>query len=210
MTRLNWNAIGERFFENGVDQGVLYIAGDGYAWSGLISVSESPSGGEARPYYLDGIKYLNLAAAEEFEATINAFSSPAEFAACTGMKLIHNGLFATQQRRTPFGFSYRTMVGNDLDQNYSYKIHLVYNALAAPSEQANNTMSDSPEPNTFSWSVSTLAPIATGIKPTAHFIIDSKNTPGELLVDVEDILYGTDAAAARMPTAQELVDMFNA
>lgn len=210
MTRLIWNGTGERFYENGVDRGVLYVDLDGVPWSGLVSVTESPTGGEAKPYYLDGVKYLNLSSSEEFEATINAFNSPTEFGVCDGIASIHNGLFATQQRRKPFRMSYRTMVGNDLNPNFGYKIHLVYNALAVPTERANTTLSDSPEAATFSWKITTLPPAASGLKPTAHFVVDSRYTPSELLTDLEDILYGNESVTASMPTAQDLIDMFNA
>jgi hypothetical protein len=144
VARLDWSAIGERFYETGIDRGVLYVGEDGFVWPGLISITESPSGGDAKPFYLDGIKYLNISAAEEFEGTINAFFAPAEFNACDGTVSVHNGLFATQQPRKPFGLSYRTRVGNDIDgAEHAYKVHLVYNALAAPSERENSTLNDS-------------------------------------------------------------------
>lgn len=210
MTRLSWSALSERYFEGGVDRGVLYIGVDaGVSWPGLISVSESPRGGEARPYYLDGVKYLNLASKEEFEATINAFSAPKEFAPCDGVSSIQNGLFATQQPRKAFSFSYRTRVGNDTEgKEHGYKIHLVYNALAGPSERNNSTLGDSVEPNTYTWQITTLPPSLTGRKPTAHFVIDSRYTPRVLLSTIEDILYGSDAAEARLPMVSELITMF--
>lgn len=210
MPRLSWSATGERFYETGVDRGVLYVGTNpGVAWTGLTSVSESPSGGEPKAYYIDGIKYLNLSSAEEFEATINAFNSPSEFGPCDGTVSIQNGLFVTQQPRKPFGLSYRTKVGNDIDgSDHAYKIHLVYNALAAPSERSNNTVGDSTEPNSLSWSITTLPPLVTGFKPTAHFLIDSRLTSQEVLIEVEDILYGSDANSPRLPSAQELIDLF--
>lgn len=209
MTRLDWSALGERYFETGIDRGVLFVNDVGYAWPGLISVSESPTGGDARPYYLDGIKYLNLASAEEFGATVEAYYSPPEFGPCDGTVSVHNGLFATQQPRKSFGFSYRTRVGNDTDgADHGYKIHLVYNALAAPTQRAYAAISDSVDPTALSWAVTTLPPAATGVKPTAHFVIDSRYAPVDLLATIEDILYGSDAAAARMPDAEELVSLF--
>lgn len=210
MSRISWNAPGERFFETGVDRGVLYVdLNAGVPWTGLISVSESPSGGEARPYYQDGIKYLNLSSKEEFEATINAFTAPKEFAPCDGVSALQNGLFATQQPRKAFSLSYRTMIGNDVDgQEHGYKIHLVYNALAGPSERSNNTLGDNVDPNSLSWQITTLPPSLSGLKPTAHFVIDSRYTPAGLLKAIEDILYGSDAADPRMPLASELVTMF--
>ena len=210
MTRLSWAATGERFYETGVDRGVLYVGLEpGVAWTGLISVSETPTGGEPRPFYQDGIKYLNLAAAEEFAATINAFSAPKEFAPCDGISSVQNGLFATQQPRKAFGLSYRTNIGNDVDgQNHGYKIHLVYNALAGPSERTNATMGAEVQPTTLTWQITTLPPSLTGRKPTAHFVIDSRYALPSLLIDVEDILYGNETSEARLPTVSELVDMF--
>lgn len=211
MARLTWNAFGERFYETGVDRGVLYVDGIGVAWTGLISVSETPSGGEARPYYLDGIKFLNLSAAEEFEATLSALNSPSQFGPCDGMSSVSNGLFVTQQPRKSFGLSYRTKLGNDTDgSDHAYKIHLIYNALAAPSGRSNNTQGDSVSPVIFNWSITTLPPSMTGYRPTAHLTIDSRTTSPALLSDVEDILYGDDSGAASLPSAQTLIDMFSA
>src|SRR6266508_615160 len=211
MTRLVWDTDGQRLYENGVDQGVLYIDYIGTAWPGLISVSESPSGGEPRPYYIDGQKYLNLASAEEYEATINALSSPAEFNQCEGVLGIQNGLFATQQRRKTFGLSYRTMIGSDTDPDLGYKLHIVYHALAAPAERVNNTINQSPEPMTLSWHITSMPDpwATTTIKPTAHFVIDSRLTTPTLLADVEDMLYGTDIQAAEIPYVYDLIAMFS-
>lgn len=211
MPRLDWSAVGQRFYEMGVDRGVLYVGSlPGVAWTGLISVNESPSGGEPRPYYIDGTKYINVASAEEFEATIEAFNSPPEFSPCDGSLSIANGLFATQQPRKPFGFSYRTRIGNDLDgPNHAYKIHIVYNALAAPSNRENRSLGGSVEPSTLNWSISTLPPSLVGYKPTAHFVVDSRKTPKNLLTTLEDILYGSATQAPRLPNAQELVDLFS-
>lgn len=211
MPRLNWSAVGERFYEAGVDRGVLYVGElAGVPWPGLVSVSESPRGGEARPFYIDGFKYANVAASEEFEATISAFQSPPEFATCDGVSSVHNGLFATQQPRKSFGLSYRTKLGNDTEGvDFAYKIHLVYNALAAPSGRTNSTVGQQLQPSTLSWSITTLSPAVSGLRPTAHFVIDSRNTPEALLADVEDILYGSEVSSARLPSVAELLDMFN-
>lgn len=210
MPRLDWTAVGERFYETGVDRGVLYAdAFAGVAWTGLISVDESPTGGEAKPYYIDGVKYLNISSAEEFEATINAFYRPYEFGLCDGIASIQNGLFVTQQPRKSFGLSYRTMIGNDVDaSDHAYKIHLVYNALAAPSSRSNNTLGDSADPADFSWEITTLPPAITGYKPTSHFVIDSRFTSSGLLSTLEDILYGNDVESARLPTPTELIAIF--
>lgn len=212
MPRVTWDAVGERFYEIGVDRGVLYpTSALGIAWSGLISVSETPSGGEPRPFYIDGIKYVNISAAEEFEAAIGAFSSPSEFSACDGVSRIQNGLLVTNQPRKPFGLSYRSNLGNDTDgMDHAYKIHLVYNALAAPSQRANNTIDDSVNPSIFNWSITTLPPAITGYKPTAHLVIDSRYTDPAKLSEIEDLLYGTVATSSSLPTPDELIAIFNA
>lgn len=209
MTRLNWDKAGERFYELGVDHGVLYINGAGYAWSGLVSVSESPNGGEARPYYIDGFKYANVASAEEFNATIQAFSAPREFGPCDGTSEIYGGLIATQQPRRPFDFSYRTRIGNDTEgSEHGYKIHLVYNALAAPSQRNNTSLGQENSPQTLSWAITTMPPRTTGLKPTAHFIVDSRTTDPAVLENVLDLLYGSDITEPTMPTVGELMGLF--
>lgn len=211
MPRLTWDAIGERFYETGVDRGVLYVdATPGVAWTGLISVSESPSGGDPKPYYIDGIKYLNLSTAEEFEATVAAYSSPSAFGVCEGVKAIQNGLFVTHQPKKSFGLSYRTRVGNDLQgSEHGYKIHLVYNALAGSSQRNNNTIKDTVDPAALSWSITTLAPEITGYRRTAHLVIDSRYTDSDILADLEDIVYGNSSTSARLPAPDELIDIFS-
>jgi hypothetical protein len=210
MSRLAWGAPTERFFETGVDRGVLYVGvSAGVPWNGLVSVSESPTGGEPKPAYIDGYKFRNIASSEEFEATIEAFAAPKEFAPCDGSVSIQNGLIATQQPRRSFGLSYRTKVGNAVDgSDHAYKIHLVYNALAAPAQRTNTTLTDSNGLNSLSWGLTTLPPSVTGYKPTAHWVIDSRDAPIGLLNAIEDILYGTDAAAPRMPLVGELINVF--
>lgn len=211
MTRLVWDNIGERVFEAGVDHGVLYIDNStGVAWNGLTSVSESSSGAELAEYYIDGIKYLQLLSSEEFGATIEAYTYPEEFAVCDGTRPVGNGMFMTQQPRRAFGLSYRTKIGNDSKGlDLGYKIHLVYNALAAPSSKSHNSLSESVEPLNFSWTITTKPPMFVGFKPTAHMVIDSRDTPSDLMADIQDILYGTDAAAPRLPSVDELISMFN-
>lgn len=210
MSRLVWSAAGERFFESGLDRGVLYVSGIGVAWSGLISIDESPTGGDAKAFYHDGIKYLNLASAEEYEATINAYSSPPEFAPCDGVGSVYNGLFVTQQPRKPFNLSYRTKVGNDTEGvDHGYKIHLVYNALAAPSGRSNASLSDSPNVNSLSWKITTLPPSITGYRPTSHFVVDSRFTSTANLAQLEDKLYGSLSANATFPTVAELLAIFS-
>lgn len=211
MSRLLWTTPGTRFFETGVDRGVLYIGdAEGVPWIGLISVEENSSGGDAKPFYIDGIKYLNLSADEEFEASINAYTYPVEFSACDGTEQARPGLFFGQQKRKNFSFSYRTKIGNDTaGVNYAYKIHLVYDALATPSSRSLTTIGENAEASDFTWSLTTKSRVAAGFKRTAHVVIDSRYTPDYTLSAVEEILYGTDDAVARIPTAEELIDIFD-
>ena len=227
MSKLKWDQIGERVYETGVDKGVLYpqVNGaypTGVAWNGLTGVTESPSGAEPTPLYADNIKYLNLMSAEEFGATIEAYTYPDEFGECNGEGDIVKGVTAGQQKRKPFGMSYQTKVGNDTDQEAGYKIHLIYGALAAPSEKAYATINDSPEAITFSWSVSTTPVEVPGLKPTAELTIDSTKVDATKLAELEDILYGCDAQeadpehgipskeakVARLPLPEEIAKIF--
>ena len=212
MSRLTWDAIGARYYETGVDRGVLYVGTElGVAWTGLISVSESPSGGDPRPYYIDGEKYLNLATAEEFEATITALNAPKEFGPCDGQKAIQNGLIVTHQPRVQFGFSYRTKIGNDIQGvDHGYKIHLVYNALAKPAERTHASLSPDTNPATFQWSITTLAPAITGYKPTAHLVVDSRYTDPDILAAVEGLIYGDEVLNPTLPSPDELIELFTA
>ena len=187
MSRLEWDKTGERLYETGVNNGVLYVQKDGayplgVAWNGLTAVTESPSGAEASPLYADNIKYLNLMSAEEFAATIEAYMYPEEFEECDGSKEIVPGMTIGQQTRSTFGFCYKTLIGNDTTgTKHGYKIHIVYNALAAPSEKAYATVNDSPEAITFSWEVSTTPVNVTGGDPTATVTIDSTRVDAEKL-----------------------------
>lgn len=209
MTKLNWDTPGERFYETGVDQGVLYVDNAGFSWNGLISVQEKSSGGIFTPYYLDGFKYVQLMSAEEFEATLEAFSSPREFGPCDGSFELINGLTATQQRRKQFGFSYRTFLGNDLkNTDLGYKIHIVYNALAAPSDRKNTTVKTTPDPNTLSWSITTNPVELVGSRPTSHFVVDSTRASAAALLAIETRLYGSESTVPTLPTPTELVAMF--
>lgn len=208
MTKVIWGADGERFFEAGVDRGVLYAPGfPGVAWNGLRSVKESPSGGEPQPFYIDGFKYANVATAEEFNATIEAFSSPTEFANCDGSVQLASGLFATQQPRKSFGLSYRTRVGNDLEGLVNYKIHLVYFALATPTGRSNTSVTNSVEPTALSWDISTRPPQAFGFKPTAHLVINTKDISPEQLAAVEMALYGDANTTPSLPTQGVIIGM---
>ncbi|AWN05970.1 major tail protein [Streptomyces phage PherryCruz] len=211
MTRLDWSTPGSRDFETGVDRGVLYLTGQpGVAWTGLTSVELAPEGGGAKSYYLDGEKILLVSAREEFGATINAFTYPPQFAECDGSRSVRNGLSLRQQRRKPFGFSWRTTVGTDLNPSAGYKIHLVYNALAEPSSRTHETMTDSVDPNPFTWSVKTKPPAVSGYKRTSHIEIDSRTTDPNVLALVEEALYGTDAQQPYLPTLDQLVEMYDA
>ena len=218
--RITWDNTGERIYETGVDHGVLYqiqqdgTFGAGVAWNGLSNVSQSPSGAEASPVWADNIKYLNLQSAEEFGCTIEAYTYPDEFAECDGSKAVTTGVYAGQQTRKKFGFCYRTRIGNDVNgTDHGYKLHLVYNCLAAPSEKAYQTINDSPEAISFSWTVSTTpvnvtdangVPLAN-MKPTATLEIDSTKCDATKLAAFEDILYGSTTAAARLPMPHEVV-----
>lgn len=214
MPKLKWDATGERLYETGVKMGVLYPLGadgaypKGVAWNGLTAVTESPSGAEANPLYADDIKYLNLMSAEEFGASVEAYTYPDEFAECDGSAEIAAGISIGQQKRKTFGMSYRTALGNDVDgTDYGYKIHLIYGALAAPSERAYATINDSPEAITFSWEITTTPVNVTGFKPTAHLEINSTKVDAEKLAALEAILYGTEAEDARLPLPDEIVEL---
>jgi hypothetical protein len=176
---------------------------------GLTSVDESPNGGDNRSYYLDGVKYLQTAGPEEFTATINAYTYPDEFAECDGTANVRTGLSLGQQRRKHFGLSYRTKIGNDLTEDAGYKIHIVYNALAEPSQRSYNTIGESSEPLTFSWNISTRPPVMSGFKRSAHVVIDSRTTPSATLKAVEDVLYGDDTHPPKIPTLAELIEIYD-
>lgn len=207
--RLTWGDAGERFYELGVDRGVLYPpTGDGVAWNGLVSVDENPQGAETKSYFLDGVMYLQRPGSERFQATITAMHRPAEFAECDGVATGLNGLMITQQKRLPFGLSYRTFVGNDLKgDRYSYRIHLVYNALTQPSARPYSSQGGSVNAARYSWQISALPPEVPGYKNTPHIVIDSATAPAELLQTLEDILYGTSEDPPRLPTPQEIFDL---
>lgn len=214
MSKLTWDNTGERLYETGVKQGVLYPQGEGgaypkgFAWNGLTAVTESPSGAEANPLYADNIKYLNLMSAEDFGATVEAYTYPDEFAECDGSADIAPGISIGQQKRKAFGMSYRTAIGNDVDgSDHGYKIHLIYGAMAAPSERAYATMNDSPEAITFSWELTTTPVNVTGFKPTAHLEINSTKVDAGKLKALEAILYGTESEEARLPLPDEIVEL---
>lgn len=232
MSKLKWDEVGERVFETGVDHGVLYIPGvtgvydNGVAWNGLTTVTESPSGAETSPQYADNIMYLNLVSAEQFGATVEAFTYPDEFGQFDGTAAPEPGVYLGQQARKSFGLAYRTLVGNDLEgTDYGYKLNLIYGAQAAPSEKAHATVNDSPEAVTFSWELTTT-PVNVGTiggvtyKPTASLVVDSTKVNPDALADLELILYGADATEApdpvvaavvpRLPLPAEVIALFAA
>lgn len=219
MSRIVWDNIGERLYETGVDQGVLYPQSAegtyplGVGWNGLINVNENPSGAEANPQYADNIKYLNLISAEEFGATVEAFTYPDEFAPLDGSAMPEVGVAIGQQPRKAFGLSYRTLVGNDTEgTDHGYKIHLVYGAMAAPSQKAYQTVNNSPEAITFSWELTTTPVPVTGFKPTATLVVDSTKVDAADLLALEEIIYGKGdsetGTAPRLPLPDEVIALF--
>lgn len=219
MSKLVWDKTGERYYETGVKNGVLYIPTEGVyskgvAWNGLTAVTESPSGAEATALYADDMKYLSLYSAEEFGATIEAYTYPDEFAQCDGSAELTKGVSIGQQTRKTFGLCYRTSIGNDTDgSDHGYKLHMIYGCTASPSEKAYATINDSPEAITFSWEITTTPVNVTGFKPTASIIIDSTKADPTKLSALEDILYGKDgepASEARLPLPDEIKTLMTA
>ena len=210
MSKLIWDASGERLYETGVKQGVLYVMGsngygNGVAWNGLTAITESPSGAESTPLYADDIKYLDLRSTEEFGATIEAYTYPDEFAACDGSASLADGVSIGQQARKMFGLCYRTTVGNDTDgTDHGYKLHLIYGATASPSEKAYETINDSPEAITFSWEITTTPVSVTGFKPTASITIDSTKADPTCLAALEAKLYGGENSEPTLPLPDEV------
>ena len=214
MAKLVFNNVGERLFETGVKNGVLYVMGDdgayenGVVWNGLTAVTESPSGAETTPLYADDVKYVVIYAAEEFGATVEAYTYPEEFEQCDGSAAISEGITIGQQTRKSFGMCYKTSVGNDVQgQDYGYKIHIIYGAKAAPSEKSYSTINDSPEAVTFSWELSTVPVPVEGHNPTATMVIDSTRVPAEKMAKIEAKLYGTEEAEATLPLPNEILDL---
>lgn len=214
MTQLVWDQVGDRLYETGIDHGVLYLPDtsgdyvDGYAWNGLTTVTESPSGAESNKQYADNIVYVNLLSAEEFGLTVEAYTYPDEFAVCDGTAVV-DGVAIGQQSRKSFGLAYRSLVGNDVDgTDHGYKLHLVYGCQASPSEKAYATVNDSPEAAAFSWDVTTTPVPVTGHKPTSLLIIDSTKVDADSLAALEDILYGTVGVDPRLPSPDEVLALF--
>lgn len=213
MSKLVWDNTGDRLYETGVKNCVLYpqVEGaypKGVAWNGITAVTESPSGAEANPLYADDIKYLNLISAEEFGATIEAYMYPEEFAECDGSAAIAKGVMIGQQKRKAFGLAYKTTLGNDTEGNeYGYKLHIIYNALAAPSEKSYATINDSPEAITFSWEVTTTPVNVTGMKPTSSITIDSTKADPTKLAALEEKLFGSADSEAMLPLPDEIATL---
>lgn len=214
MSKLVWDKTGERYYETGVSKGVLYVMDDtgayskGVAWNGLTAVTKSPTGAEASPFYADDIKYLNLLTTEEFGATVEAYTYPKEFKACNGSVELANGVYVGQQKRKTFGMCFRTAIGNDIDgSEHGYKLHFIYGALAAPSEEAFQSINDSIEPIAFSWEITTTPVIIEkeGFKPTATIEVDSTVCNVEKLAALEKIIYGDTEVEARLPLPDEIL-----
>lgn len=211
MTKLEWGT--DRRYEAGVDRGVLYLENSpgewlGVAWNGITSVDESPVGGEIKKFYFDGFMYLLTSESEEFEATINAFYSPPEFDACEGYQPMTPGFVATQQPREMFGLSYRTKIGSDQNTNLGYKIHLVYNAFAEPTQKTHQTLGENIETTDLSWNLAASPIIFPGMGPSAHYIINSTEVDPVSLDALEQILYGNDEQQARLPWPDEIAALF--
>ena len=214
MARLTWDQEGQKMYETGVDKGVVFPVGDdgkysaGAAWNGLINVTESPSGAEPTALYANNKKYGELMSAEDFAGTIEAYTYPDEYAPCMGYKVVAPGVYATQQTRKTFGFTYRNLIGNDTEGTaYGYKLHIVYGAKTKPSEKANGTINDSPEPLTMSWEFSTTPVEVPDSDPTAHLIFDSTKVEASKMKALEDLLYGTESAESKLPTVEEILEI---
>ena len=212
MAKIIFDQSGERFYETGVKNGVLFVQnengeyGNGVAWNGLTAITESPSGAEATPLYADDIKYVELTSAEEFGATIEAYTYPEEFEACDGSASLVEGITIGQQDRVAFGLCYKTVLGNDVRGNdLGYKLHLIYGAKAAPSERAFQTINDSPEAITFSWEITTTPVNVTGFKPTANLVIDSTKVDAAKLALIEEKLFGSESEEPTLPLPDEIV-----
>mgnify|MGYP003434615152 FL=1 len=216
MARLIWDEVGQRFFETGVKNGVLYVQDNdgsyknGVVWNGLTAVTESPSGAEETPLYADDVKYLTLRSAEQFGATIEAYTYPEEFEQCDGSAQIANGVTIGQQARRAFGLCYRTSVGNDIQgQNFSYKLHLIYGCTVAPSEKSYSTINDNPEAITFSWELSTVPVPVDGFSPTASLVIDASKVDEGKMALLENALFGDAENEATLLLPNQIMELIN-
>src|ERR1700761_1258402 len=212
MSRIDWNTVGERFYEVGIDRGVLYVGDNGgVPWNGLTKVDVKPTGGDSASYYYDGQKYAMVSAPEEYGATLTAFTFPDEFLPCDGTAQVDTGFFIRHQPRQPFSLSYRSLIGNDVDgTGHAYRIHLVYNALAAPTESSYATLTDNTDPGDFSWDISVLPPAVSGFKPSGHFMLDTRTAHPGTISDLENALYGTDSSDPYIPDFATVLAMVGA
>lgn len=215
MAKISWDNVGEKIWETGVDHCVIYmptshgVYGGGVPWNGIVSITEKPTGAEPNDQYADNIKYLTLYSNEDFEATIEAFTYPDEFAECDGSKFVADGVAIGQQSRKPFGLCYRSIMGNDVEgQEFGYKIHLVYGAMATPSEKGYETINDSPEAITFSWDLTTIPVPVPSMRPTSHIAINTTKADAARVSDLEKILYGDADTEPRLPTPEEVMAIF--
>ena len=216
MARLIWDKTGERLYEAGVSNGVLYLQKTdgsydiGVAWNGLTAVNENPTGAEANSMYADNKKYAVIRSAEELGGTIEAYTYPDEFSQCDGSAEIIPGAYIKQQKRTPFGLVYKTLIGNDTEElDHGYKIHLIYGATASPSEKAYETINDSPDGIIFSWEYETIPTEVPGYKPTSSIELDSTKINRDKLKAIEDILFGTENTDPRLPSPAEIIEILN-
>ena len=212
MTRVVWGDVGDRVFETGVDRGMLYYNNvDGVPWNGLTAVTEAPDGAAVTAYWLDGVKFLEACSGEDYRATLQAYTYPHEFEANDGVSMVRQGMFATAQPRKTFGLSYRSKVGNDVDGvDHGYKLHVVYNVRAGATGVGHTTIAESVTANDFSWTLTATPVPIQGKKPTAHFIFDSRYTLPERLEALENRLYGNDDQEPRLPSIDEIYELFQA
>jgi len=211
MTKIIWDTVGSRFYEAGIDRAVLYVdGGSGVPWNGLTSVTERSSESSGKSLYLDGEKYLNLPVLGEFEGSITAYTYPDEFSICDGSLGIRSGLYLTHQRRKTFGLSYRSFIGDDINGvDGHYKIHIIYEALASPSDTNRKSLGSSNDPVDFTWDITAKAPLMDGYRRTAHVVIDSRYAHADIVAAVEDILYGTEIVSPVLPTLSDLITIFD-
>lgn len=210
MAQLVWDNVGDRLYETGLDRGVLYLEnGNGVAWNGLTSVSEDVGGNTTTELYYDGVKYLDLSTISDFSGTLKAYTYPDEFLQFEGILEVANGMYADSQIRKPFGLSYRTLIGNDVEGTaFGYKLHILYDLTAIPQSTIFQSLSDAVEPIEFTWAISGRPQPIVGFRPTAHIIVDSRYTPSGVLANIEAILYGTVSTIPNLPTTTELVALF--
>lgn len=211
MSRIEWSTPGQRLFQAGVDRCVLYVGDSaGVPWSGITQISETASQSDTKSFYYDGVNYLNVAAQDDYQASLSAFFSPPEFDACDGTEHVARGLFAKHQRRSRFGLTYRTKVGNDTNgPDYAYLIHIVYNAVAAPADQDHSSIGGDVSAAPLTWNITGTPVRSPGLRPTSHFIINSMTIDAFTLGLLEDTLYGSDTGDARLPSIAELVDLIH-